>query len=95
LSLLAAIDGTSLATQLVQVAGALLILAAFAASQLGVLSTQSRLYLALNLVGSIILSVLAAADRQYGFLLLQAAWAAVSAWSLLMVGKNRAPTSAH
>ena len=45
--------------QIVQIVGALLILAAFAAAQFGVLGTSSRVYLALNLVGSIVLTVLA------------------------------------
>ena len=68
--------------QLVQVAGALCVLAAFAAAQLGLLSTRSRRYLLLNLAGSLVLAALAALDRQLGFLLLEGAWAAVSAWSL-------------
>jgi hypothetical protein len=68
--------------QLVQVFGSLLILAAFAAAQRGVLDQASRTYLTLNLIGSAILAVLAAHERQWGFLLLEASWAAVSAWSL-------------
>jgi hypothetical protein len=71
--------------QLVQVAGALCVLAAFAAAQLGLLSTRSRLYLVLNLVGSLVLALLALLDRQLGFLLLEGAWALVSAWSLLAI----------
>jgi hypothetical protein len=70
-------------SQLVQVAGALCVLAAFAAAQFGALDTQSRLYLTLNLVGSAVLAVLAALDDQYGFLLLEGVWALVSAWGLL------------
>ena len=71
--------------QLVQVAGALCVLAGFAAAQLGLLSTRSRLYLVLNLVGSLVLALLALLDRQLGFLLLEGAWALVSAWSLLAI----------
>ncbi len=69
--------------QLIQVLGSLLILAAFAASQRGALSPDSRTYLVLNLVGSAILAVLAAHERQWGFLLLEACWALVSGWSLV------------
>ena len=69
--------------QLVQVLGSLLILAAFAASQRGSLSPTSVPYLALNLVGSAILAVLAAHERQWGFLLLEGCWALVSGWGLL------------
>jgi hypothetical protein len=79
--------------QLVQVAGALCVLAGFAAAQLGLLSTRSRLYLVLNLVGALVLAVLALLDRQLGFLLLEGAWALVSAWSLLAIaGRGTAKT---
>jgi hypothetical protein len=78
--------------QLVQIAGALCVLAAFAAGQLGVLSTRSRRYLLLNLVGSLVLAALAARDPQLGFLLLEGAWALVSAWSLAAVALETAKT---
>ncbi|HEY1285634.1 MAG TPA: hypothetical protein VGF04_06055 [Solirubrobacterales bacterium] len=69
--------------QLVQVVGALLILSAFAAAQFGALDTQSRVYLALNAVGAAILTVLAVREEQWGFVLLESVWTAVSVWSLL------------
>jgi hypothetical protein len=47
-----------------------------------VLSTRSGTYLTLNLIGSLVLTVLAADERQWGFLLLESVWALVSAWSL-------------
>ena len=81
--------------QVVQVAGALLILAAFTAAQLGRMDTASRAYLWLNLVGSVILAILAAIERQYGFLLLEAVWALVSAWSLVALLRGRRPAAAH
>jgi hypothetical protein len=91
-SFLAVSAGGAVAIQLVQVAGALCVLAGFAAAQFGILSTQSRIYLVLNLVGSAVLTALAAVDRQYGFLLLEGVWALVSAWSLLRVSPNRRPS---
>lgn len=72
-------------TQVIQIAGALCVLAGFAGAQFGLLRTQSRAYLVLNLVGSAILAVLAALDSQFGFLLLEGVWAIVSAWGLLQV----------
>ncbi|HEU4736022.1 MAG TPA: hypothetical protein VFS48_03220 [Solirubrobacterales bacterium] len=69
--------------QVIQVVGAALILAAYVAAQMERLDPQSRLYLSLNLVGSVILAVLAASGSQWGFLLLETAWAIVSLWGLL------------
>jgi hypothetical protein len=68
--------------QVVQVVGALLILAAFAAAQFGRLDVESKPYLWLNLVGSVILAVLAVHEQQWGFVLLETVWAMVSAYSL-------------
>jgi hypothetical protein len=68
--------------QLVQILGSLLVLAAFAASQRGRLSTTSPTYLTLNVVGSAVLAALALHEHQWGFLLLEASWALVSAASL-------------
>jgi hypothetical protein len=68
--------------QVLQVVGALLILAAFVAAQFRLLDAQSYPYLVLNLVGSALLAVLAYVEQQWGFLLLESVWALVSAWGL-------------
>jgi membrane-bound ClpP family serine protease len=80
--------------QVVQVAGAVLILLAFGAAQFGRLDVESKVYLWLNLVGSLILAVLAWHERQWGFLLLEGVWAIVSAWSLVR-GPRRRHAAAH
>ena len=90
--LLAAGDGET-GFQLVQIAGSLLILTAFAASQAGKLPIDSQLYLVLNFVGSAILATLAWIDQQWGFLLLEGVWAVVSLWSLVQLMRGRAPTA--
>jgi hypothetical protein len=81
--------------QIAQVAGAVLILVAFIAAQRDVWSPHSLLYLWLNLVGSVVLFVVALIGSDWGFLLLEVVWAIVSAQSLVQVLRGRAPTAAH
>ena len=76
--------------QLIEIAGAILILIAFAAAQSGAMAPRDRSYLTLNLVGSAILAVLAARDADLGFLLLEGVWAIVSLWGLARVMGARA-----
>jgi membrane-bound ClpP family serine protease len=80
--------------QVIQIVGALLILTAFAAVQFDRMRPDSRLYLALNLFGSVILAVLALLASQWGFVLLEGVWAIVSGWGLLAsFGRHRGPNS--
>ena len=67
---------------LIEVAGAVMILAAFGLNQFAGLDRHGAPYLALNLVGAAILAVLAARHGQWGFLLLQGVWALVALWGL-------------
>jgi hypothetical protein len=69
--------------QAVQLIGAFLILIAYALAQLGVLSARSVPFLILNLVGALILAGSAFDEQQWGFLVLEISWAAVSAAGLL------------
>jgi hypothetical protein len=68
--------------QVVQLAGAVMVLAGFVFAQVGWLGQHSYLYLVLNVLGSGLLAVLAVVGEQWGFLLLEGAWALVSAWGL-------------
>ena len=77
--------------QLIQVIGALLILAAFAAVQFDRMRPDSQTYLALNLVGSVILAALAWFESQWGFLLLETVWAIVSAIGLAAALRDQRP----
>ncbi|HVX30367.1 MAG TPA: hypothetical protein VHA53_07800 [Nitrolancea sp.] len=70
-------------SQLFQIAGAVMILAAFCFAQLRGLDQRSYAYLLLNLVGSAILAVLAWQGRQWGFVLLEGVWAIVSLGSVV------------
>jgi hypothetical protein len=80
--------------QIVQVVGALLVLVAFGALQLGYTRAHSRSYLVLNLVGAATLATLAVHEGQWGFFLLEGVWTVVSAWSLMRVLQGRPPTPA-
>jgi hypothetical protein len=70
---------------IVEIGGSLLILAAFAAAQLGRLDVRSVRYLILNIAGAAILAVIAATHASWGFLLLEGTWTIVSALSLVSV----------
>jgi hypothetical protein len=75
--------------QILQITGAVLILAGFAANQAGWLATRALPYLVLNVVGAGILAVVALLDRDWGFLLLEGVWAVVSLVSLIQVTRAR------
>lgn len=63
---------------IVQVAGSLLILVPFVLVQVGRMTSTSRTFLLLNLIGSTVLAIDAAIGLQWGFLLLEGVWAIVS-----------------
>jgi hypothetical protein len=69
--------------QAISVAGALLVLGAYAGHQLGWIARDNPLYSWMNLVGSLVLAVIAFRAQQWGFVLLEGAWAIVSVPPLL------------
>lgn len=69
--------------QLLSLAGAGAILLAFALQLQGVWSAKQPRYLWANFIGSAALTVVAWVESQWGFLVLESAWASVSAWGLL------------
>ena len=74
-------------SQLVQIAGALLILSGFVLAQFGVLDPRSLWYLVVNFVGSAVLTVDAYREAQWGFFLLELVWAIVSALGLVQLAR--------
>jgi hypothetical protein len=68
--------------QLVSLAGAILVLVAFGAQQLGRLRAETRTYQVLNLLGGVCLFAAAVAWRQYGFILLEGTWTIASGYGL-------------
>ena len=83
--------------QIVQMVGALLILAGFILSQRDLLDADSYLYLVLNLIGAAILAVLAFQGQRWGFVLLEGVWALVALVGLIgrLVRKNPTATPAR
>lgn len=80
--------------QVVQLIGAVLILTAFVLAQQHRLNTDSVTYLALNAVGAALLAVVAVADRDLGFTLLEGTWTVVSTAGLVRVVRARPEGSA-
>lgn len=72
--------------QVVSLLGAAMVLAGYAMIQSGWCRELDAVYLALNIVGSLLLGVVAVVERQFGFIVLEFAWAglgivgAVRAW---------------
>jgi hypothetical protein len=69
--------------QAIQLIGAFLILIAYALAQLGVLAPRGSPFLLLNLAGALVLAGSAYDEEQWGFLVLEVAWAVVSAAGLV------------
>lgn len=63
--------------QILSVVGALMVLSAYALIQSGIWRELDPGYLALNILGSLMLGVVAIADQRVGFILLEFAWAAL------------------
>lgn len=71
--------------QLLEIAAAVLVLGAFAGSQLGRLDQHRAPYLLFNLVGTAVLAVLAWINESWGFVLLEGVWALISGIALVAV----------
>ena len=69
--------------QVVSLAGAGLILAAFVALQRHRWTSRDAAYLWFNLAGALLLLAVAIADRRAGFIMLEGVWAAVSLVSIV------------
>jgi hypothetical protein len=78
--------------QFVSILGSLLVLVAYVAGQFGYLSAKGPAYAFANIMGSGLLAVVAALEAQWGFLLLEGAWALVS---LVAVVRHRAKPNEH
>lgn len=80
--------------QVLSLVGAGAILGAYLAPQRGWWHRNGSAYLWCNLVGALVLSVVALADQRVGFVLLESAWAGVSLVSLIRGPTHDGPVSA-
>lgn len=69
--------------QLISLLGAAMMLVAYAGQQLKKLQPDKFLYILLNLIGAIILTVVAYRVRQTGLTLVEGSWAVISALSMI------------
>lgn len=76
-------------SQLIQIAGSLLILSGFALSQWGVLNPRSATYLTVNAIGAAVLAIQGATEAQWGFVMLEGVWSIVSAIGLIRLWSAR------
>ena len=81
--------------QAISVVGALAILVAYAANQLGRVDLDNLPYQLANLVGSAILTVVAVVEVQLGFILLEGVWALVSLRSVVKIVRGDCPRRAE
>jgi hypothetical protein len=79
------------ALQVVSILGALAILGAFAANQLGWINPSQLSYAIANFVGAGILTAVAIVDQQIGFILLQGAWTLVSLVGIVAILRGGGP----
>jgi hypothetical protein len=75
--------------QVLSVLGALMVLAAYGLIQNGIWRELDAGYLALNIAGSVLLGIVAVAERQVGFILLEFAWAGLGIVGVVRAWKAR------
>ena len=80
--------------QVISVFGALAVLLAYVANQFGWTNASNLPYQVTNLAGSGILAVIAVIEVQFGFILLEGAWALLSLWGTFRILRGAPPGSA-
>ena len=76
-------ENRAMIVQSISVLGALMVLGAYAMIQIGFWRELDAGYLALNIIGSLLLGVVAILERQIGFVLLEFTWMALAAVGII------------
>ena len=79
--------------QLISVLGALMVLSAYGLIQAGIWRELDAGYLAFNIVGSLLLGIVAIADQRMGFIFLEFAWAGLGLIGVARAVKARRTAS--
>ena len=75
--------------QVISIAGAVMVLFAFAAHQMDRMRKETYAYQLLNLAGGALLVTAAITTRQAGLILMEGAWAVISAYGLVRLITQR------
>jgi len=75
--------------QLISIAGAVMVLMAFAAHQMDRMPKETYAYQLLNLFGGTLLAWAAISTKQAGLILIEGAWAVISAYGLVRLIRAR------
>jgi hypothetical protein len=75
--------------QALSIVGALAVLGAFAAHQLGWISPSRLSYALANFLGAGVLTVVAVVEGQVGFIVLQGAWTLIGLWGAAAILRSR------
>jgi hypothetical protein len=74
--------------QLVSLVGAVMQLLAYALMQLGRLPSESYPYQLANVIGSLLMTIVATLNHEYGFILMEAVWFLTSAYGLIRLMRS-------
>jgi hypothetical protein len=86
---------SALSFDVVQIVGAVIVLACFLLAQMDRVNVAGYGYLASNLAGSGAMTVTAVIAGEWGFVFLEGTWALVSAWGLVQRLRGLTPQVAH
>ena len=74
--------------QALSIIGAIMVLIAYGLNQNGVWRELDGGYLALNIIGSLLLGVVATLEQQLGFILLEFSWAAIGVMGVIRARRS-------